>query len=646
MQRRSKMADSPNSRSKLTASYTGANEVEAGRLKQNKSPARRSPLPKDVQLQKPKSGGFLSLGFDWQTKTALSSKFDSPDKRNSWTLQGPHFVTHALRALILAILMGTLVLSLYLTVKDSDRYELDEIIKDPKQKNNNMEAIRWILLVISPLLFVSVTRFICGLVSSVLIRSEKFSSKVKIPGSPVSRLRTFIDYLLFLDFWLSFLVASCVFVALAYVMFKFDKDSISESSFAFLSHCKEWVVQRVSVCFLTVSLTLFLEKVIIKSIALEFHRKHFLERIENNNFAVAALEGLHEKCQEILHNDQVKENTTTYLNYTSCRRLSGAHKDEIVDALDYDVKNSKQMAKDIFNALVGLPNAANENDNKTFVTLNEFLGSFASREEAQKLFELLDADGNGDLTFSELSYSIKGIYKDRRSLTLSVIDHSYIVDKLDNMLITIATLLVIIAFLVILDVGLAALFTTISTIFLSASFVFGETLKQIFQSLVFVFITHPYDVGDKIVIDGKTYVVKEIDFLSSTFLYGGQVTYVENSVLLDKFIVNIRRSSIQCDTTELNLNYSTTNEQIDQLVKTMQELISQCPRDFNVESIRYSNVRILSKNSLQLSINWEYKSSMQDGLLKDKKHNIFIANLRNALQQLNIELSEPLYDYD
>lgn len=38
---------------------------------------------------------------------------------------------------------------------------------------------------------------------------------------------------------------------------------------------------------------------------------------------------------------------------------------------------------------------------------------------------------------------------------------------------------------------------------LAASFVFGDTCKSFFQGIIFVYVVHPFDVGDLCVVDGK-----------------------------------------------------------------------------------------------------------------------------------------------
>ena len=46
-----------------------------------------------------------------------------------------------------------------------------------------------------------------------------------------------------------------------------------------------------------------------------------------------------------------------------------------------------------------------------------------------------------------------------------------------------------------------------SSIFLAFSFVFGATIKAAFEAILFLFATHPFDVGDMLLLDSERYKV-------------------------------------------------------------------------------------------------------------------------------------------
>jgi len=60
--------------------------------------------------------------------------------------------------------------------------------------------------------------------------------------------------------------------------------------------------------------------------------------------------------------------------------------------------------------------------------------------------------------------------------------------------------------------------TGAGTLILGLSWLIGATMQEVLSSIIFLFIKHPYDVGDRVVIDKETYTVKEIRLLSTVFL--------------------------------------------------------------------------------------------------------------------------------
>ena len=49
----------------------------------------------------------------------------------------------------------------------------------------------------------------------------------------------------------------------------------------------------------------------------------------------------------------------------------------------------------------------------------------------------------------------------------------------------------------------------------------GSSFVETLTSIIFLFVKHPYDVGDRISVDKVEYTVKEIRLLSTVMLDGG-----------------------------------------------------------------------------------------------------------------------------
>ncbi|GMN75536.1 hypothetical protein TIFTF001_056784 [Ficus carica] len=99
-----------------------------------------------------------------------------------------------------------------------------------------------------------------------------------------------------------------------------------------------------------------------------------------------------------------------------------------------------------------------------------------------------------------------------------------------------------------------------------AAFIFGNTCKTIFEAIVFVFVMHPFDVGDLCVVDGVPLLVEEMNILNTVFLkLNNEKVYYPNLVLSTKPISNYYRSSDMGDAVEFSIDFMTPVEKIGHL---------------------------------------------------------------------------------
>lgn len=112
--------------------------------------------------------------------------------------------------------------------------------------------------------------------------------------------------------------------------------------------------------------------------------------------------------------------------------------------------------------------------------------------------------------------------------------------------------------------------TTAYTIAIAASFIFKSAAQNIFDSVIFLFATHPFDSGDRIFLEDEVYVVKQLGLFSTLFTkWDGTETMIANSKLGTLTITNLRRSPPQFENATLQVGWNTTLEQLDELEKKM-----------------------------------------------------------------------------
>jgi small-conductance mechanosensitive channel len=92
-------------------------------------------------------------------------------------------------------------------------------------------------------------------------------------------------------------------------------------------------------------------------------------------------------------------------------------------------------------------------------------------------------------------------FRERKALALTLNDTKTAVNKLNQMANVVVGLIVSALWLLILGIATTHFFVFISSQLLVAVFVFGNTMKTIFEAIIFLFVMHPFDVGDRCEIE-------------------------------------------------------------------------------------------------------------------------------------------------
>lgn len=93
------------------------------------------------------------------------------------------------------------------------------------------------------------------------------------------------------------------------------------------------------------------------------------------------------------------------------------------------------------------------------------------------------------------------VFRERRALALSLNDTKTAVNKLHQMLNVLVSMLIIISWLLILKVATTHFFIFLSSQLLLVVFMFGNTCKTTFEAIIFLFVMHPFDVGDRVEVE-------------------------------------------------------------------------------------------------------------------------------------------------
>ncbi|KAI3879951.1 hypothetical protein MKX03_019874 [Papaver bracteatum] len=198
---------------------------------------------------------------------------------------------------------------------------------------------------------------------------------------------------------------------------------------------------------------------------------------------------------------------------------------------------------------------------------------------------------------------------------------------------------VLIAVVIVLVMGLATskVILVITSQLLLVGFMFQNTCKIIFESVVFVFVMHPFDVGDRCKIDGVMMIVEEMNILTTVFLkIDMEKVYYPNSVLSTKPISNYYRSPDMLDYVDFMINSSTSSEKINLLKKDIQTFIENKPKHWTPKHALLVK-EISTLNKLDMSLLVTHTQNHQNFLERNLRRTELILELKKIFETLGIK---------
>ncbi|XP_010691795.2 mechanosensitive ion channel protein 6 [Beta vulgaris subsp. vulgaris] len=189
---------------------------------------------------------------------------------------------------------------------------------------------------------------------------------------------------------------------------------------------------------------------------------------------------------------------------------------------------------------------------------------FMREDEAIKTMGLFEgAIENERINKKSLKNWVVNAFRERRALALTLSDTKTAVNKLHKMVNVLVSIIIVLIGFIYLKIITSQNLLFFSSQIVVVAFVFGNTCKNIFESIIFLFVIHPYDVGDRCEIDSVQMVVEEINILTTVFLrYDNQKIVFPNYILLTKPIHNYYRSPDMGDGIELCFHIATPAEKI------------------------------------------------------------------------------------
>lgn len=268
----------------------------------------------------------------------------------------------------------------------------------------------------------------------------------------------------------------------------------------------------------------------------------------------------------------------------------------------------------------------------------EDLLRFLKIEEVNTIFPLFEgAIETGKISKSAFRNWVVHAYIERKALAHSLNDTKTAVQQLHKLASAVVIVIIIVISLLVLGVATTKVLFVITSQLLLVGFMFQNTCKTIFESIIFVFVMHPFDVGDRCVIDGVHMFVEEMNILSTVFLrFDNEKIYYPNSVLLTKPISNFRRSPDMSDTVDFTIDVSTSFDNITALRKAMQIYIESKPKHWSPKhSLVVKEIENVDKMKMSLCV--QHTMNHQNFPERNSRRSDLILELKRVFENLGIK---------
>jgi small-conductance mechanosensitive channel len=453
-------------------------------------------------------------------------------------------------------------------------------------------------------------------------------------------IRKYSLVLMALEIPLSLFLASIMNWATVPVICSFDQ-----------RHCGDkWVDTLHTICLATIAVAaVFLaEKFFVQLISINYHRKQYDRKIKDSKRLISILD----------------------MMYDASRQLSAPFSREFAD-LDYDifdpdtsgikkklgqagirtnVINDIGRARDKVTSAFG--NIASEISGKTLFNPNSahsiVIGALETRraskalarrlwlsfvpegkdvllvedirdvlgpsqvEEADEIFNALDKDCNGDVSLDEMIMLVMEVGQERKNRASSMHDISQAIEVLDRMLVVVVFVAIAFIYAAFFSKTLASKTAQLWSVLTGLAFAIGGTVTEFLGCCIFLFVKHPYDVGDRVDIDKTELIVEHISLMYSVFrrVDNDKTVQISHAVANTLWIENVSRSKAMKERITLGVSAATSSADIRALRIELEEFVraTDNARDYQ-SGIDVEVVGIGNLDHLDLMIEIRHKVS-------------------------------------
>ncbi|XP_050220239.1 mechanosensitive ion channel protein 10-like [Mercurialis annua] len=266
---------------------------------------------------------------------------------------------------------------------------------------------------------------------------------------------------------------------------------------------------------------------------------------------------------------------------------------------------------------------------------------FMIKEEVDLVFPLLEASENGQIQRKSLTDWVIKVYNGRKALAHALCDTKTAVKQLNKVGCGVLIIVTIFVWILLLEITSSKALWYIATQLLVVAFMMKKTCTTVFEALIFVFVMHPFDVGDRCVIDGAILLVEEMNILTTVFLkLDNEKVYYPNAVLATKPVSNFYRSPDMGEAIEFSIDFATSVEKIGMLKDKIKQYLENNPQHWYAGH-GFVVKEIENVNKLKMAVYCSQTINFQDWSVKSGRRSDLVFAIKTMLEDLGITYYFP-----
>ncbi|KAM0949173.1 putative mechanosensitive ion channel MscS, LSM domain superfamily [Dioscorea sansibarensis] len=434
-------------------------------------------------------------------------------------------------------------------------------------------------------------------------------------------------------------------------------------------------VSRALVSLLIGSVNWLVKTILVKILASSFHMNKFFDRIREAFFNQYVLKMLSGPPENELAEKIGKTKSTGQLSFRSGGKGKGRMDEEVIDVTNLHKISQDKVSDSVMKRLIdlisdsGLSTISNiidetfeeadqkdtqiNSEHEAYIVAQmvfknvakpgykyieeEDLLRFFNKDEVHDVLLLFEgAAGTGKIKRSALKKWVVKAYLDRKSLAHSLNDSRTAVKQLHKLATGIVIVVNIVITLLLMGFATTKVLVVLSSQVVMVVFMFGNTCKMAFEAIIFVFVIHPFDVGDRCLVDGVQMIVEEMNILTTVFLkYNNEKIYYPNSVLATKPISNFYRSPDMSDSVEFSINMATPVDCIGNLKERITMYLKSKPNHWH-ENHSLVVKDIVDLNKLNMALYVQHTMNFQNISDRNIRRSDLVLELKRIFEDLCI----------